>query len=261
MEARCIRTTRRRLWNSHCHLVTIYVLCLEPKDCWPNGQVHFQSWEIRNTSWTLVMAGPKRDIEMPWNYTSQKLWMSAPLSRLYQMKKQWMVSHWDHRQKRKTQKTETGPTSFIVTRQMARTCWTLEEITRCIQRCACRCRFPTISFGHWWLCTNQPASIQARTYVERQDKARNRKDWWMMAPSRSPWSSPVMAVPKPDGSVCVCVDFRAINKHTKLDRYPLPRIDELFAKVGKAPFLTTLDLSKGYHQVLLAEDTIPSLPS
>ena len=83
----------------------------------------------------------------------------------------------------------------------------------------------------------------------------------MMAPSRSPWSSPVMAVPKPDGSVCVCVDFRAINKHTKLDRYPLPRIDELFAKVGKAPFLTTLDLSKGYHQVLLAEDTIPSLPS
>ena len=79
----------------------------------------------------------------------------------------------------------------------------------------------------------------------------------IVRPSHSPWSSPVMAVPKQDGSVRVCVDFRAINKHTKRDRYPLPRIDELLAKVGKASFLTTLDLSKGYHQVPLTADTMP----
>ena len=79
----------------------------------------------------------------------------------------------------------------------------------------------------------------------------------IVQPSHSPWSSPVMAVPKQDGSVRVCVDFRAINKHTKLDRYPLPHIDELLAKVGKASFLTTLDLSKGYHQVPLTADTMP----
>ena len=76
-------------------------------------------------------------------------------------------------------------------------------------------------------------------------------------PSTSPWSSPVIPVPKPDGSIRLVVDYRAVNRLTQVDRYPLPRLDELLAQVGKAKFLTTLDLSQGYHQVPLTEESVP----
>ena len=94
-----------------------------------------------------------------------------------------------------------------------------------------------------------------------QEEVKELLDSGIIRPSTSPWSSPVMPVPKPDGSVRICVDFRAVNKHTQVDRYPLPRIDELLAQVGKASFLTTLDLSKGYHQVPMTEDSIPKTAS
>lgn len=74
--------------------------------------------------------------------------------------------------------------------------------------------------------------------------------------SNSPWLSPIMAVPKKTGNVRICVDFRAINSLTLPDNYPLPRIDDLVATVSSATYLTTLDLSKGYHQVKLTQDTI-----
>ena len=50
------------------------------------------------------------------------------------------------------------------------------------------------------------------------------------------------------------MDYRAV---TQVDRYPLPRLDELLAQVGKVKFLTTLDLSQGYHQVPLTEESVP----
>lgn len=66
-----------------------------------------------------------------------------------------------------------------------------------------------------------------------------------------------MAVPKPEGAVRLCVDFRAVNQLTLPDRYPLPRIDDLIGKVSAARYLTTLDLSKGYHQIALTDETKP----
>lgn len=79
----------------------------------------------------------------------------------------------------------------------------------------------------------------------------------IIRPSSSPWSSPIMAVPKKSGDVRICVDFRAINQMTAPDNYPLPRIDDLLASVSSARYLTTLDLTQGYHQVLLTPSTIP----
>ena len=60
---------------------------------------------------------------------------------------------------------------------------------------------------------------------------------------------------KPDGSLRVCVDYHNINKDTILDRYPLPRVDELIDAIGnrKVMYFTTLDLMRGYHQVKMAE--------
>ncbi|MGH0163547.1 UNVERIFIED_CONTAM: hypothetical protein FKN15_045983 [Acipenser sinensis] len=70
--------------------------------------------------------------------------------------------------------------------------------------------------------------------------------------SSSDWSSPVVMVPKPDGTVRFCIDFRRVNEVSKFDAYPMPRVDELLEKLGKSNYITTLDLTKGYWQVPLA---------
>ena len=76
-------------------------------------------------------------------------------------------------------------------------------------------------------------------------------------PSTSPWSSPMIPVPKRDGEVRLVVDYREVNKLTQVDKYPLPKLDELLAQVGRAKFLSTLDLSQGFHQVPLDTDSVP----
>lgn len=75
--------------------------------------------------------------------------------------------------------------------------------------------------------------------------------------SNSPWASPVVLVPKPDGSIRFCSDFRKLNNVTIPDAHPMPRIDDLIDRVGHATYLTKIDLSRGYWQVPLDERSIP----
>lgn len=75
----------------------------------------------------------------------------------------------------------------------------------------------------------------------------------LIEPSESPWSSPVILVPKPDGSFRVCIDFRAVNKCTKSDSHPIPRVEDCIDKMGQAQFISKFDLLKGYWQVPLTE--------
>jgi len=76
----------------------------------------------------------------------------------------------------------------------------------------------------------------------------------IIRPSRSPWASPILPVSKPDGSVRMCVDFRALNAITTPDVYPLPRIDALIEEVATSRYVITMDLSKGYYQIAIAPD-------
>jgi len=77
------------------------------------------------------------------------------------------------------------------------------------------------------------------------------------APSDSPWAAPIAVVSKADGGWCLCTDFCHLNQLTVPDPYPLPRTDDLLHKLGKASYLTKVDMSKGQHQVRLARDAIP----
>ena len=74
--------------------------------------------------------------------------------------------------------------------------------------------------------------------------------------SHSSWSAPVVIVPKSNGEKRLCVDFRALNKITRTYIWPMPRAEDIFAKLGKAKFFTTLDLRAGYHHIALTKDSI-----
>lgn len=73
----------------------------------------------------------------------------------------------------------------------------------------------------------------------------------MTEASQSEWCYPIVLLPKKDGTIRFCIDFHYLNCTTKVDSYPTPRIDGLIDRLGKAKYLTTIDLSKGYWQVPL----------
>lgn len=75
----------------------------------------------------------------------------------------------------------------------------------------------------------------------------------IIRPSSSPWSSPIVLVKKKNGKMRFCVDYRKLNKVTKRDAYPLPRIDEILDSLGEAKWFTSLDLASGYWQVEMDE--------
>ena len=75
--------------------------------------------------------------------------------------------------------------------------------------------------------------------------------------SNSVFASPVVLVPKTDNSIRFCCDYKKLNEITQPDPFPLPRIDDLIDKVGKAKYMTKLDLSRGYWQVPMDEESIP----
>ncbi|CAM4553043.1 unnamed protein product [Caretta caretta] len=96
-------------------------------------------------------------------------------------------------------------------------------------------------------------SPQAKTAIEREIQ-----DMLLMGvirPSGSAWTSPVVLVPKPHGEISFCVDYRKLNAITRPDNYPMPRTDEILEKLGRAQFISTLDLTKGYWQVPLDESS------
>ena len=72
-------------------------------------------------------------------------------------------------------------------------------------------------------------------------------------PSSSDWAAPIVLVKKKDGTICLCVNYRKLNGLSRADAHPMPRIDELIDRLGKAKFVTTLDLTWGYWQVPVAE--------
>lgn len=76
-------------------------------------------------------------------------------------------------------------------------------------------------------------------------------------PSSSPFGAPVLFVKKKDGSLRLVIDYRALNKVTIKNRYPLPRIDDLLDCVGKAKYFSSLDLASGYHQIRINEEDVP----
>jgi hypothetical protein len=75
-------------------------------------------------------------------------------------------------------------------------------------------------------------------------------------PSVSPWGAPVLFVKKKDGTLRLCIYYRQLNKVTIKNKYPFPRIDDLFNQLGGASFFSKIDLRSGYHQVRIKGEGI-----
>jgi hypothetical protein len=78
-------------------------------------------------------------------------------------------------------------------------------------------------------------------------------------PSSSPWGAPVLFVQKKDGSQRMCVDYRSINDVTIKNKYPLPRIEDLFDQMRGARVFSKIDLRSGYHQMKIRPSDIPKM--
>ena len=76
-------------------------------------------------------------------------------------------------------------------------------------------------------------------------------------PSASPWGSPIIFVDKRDGTTRLCVDYRKLNDVTIKNKYPLPKIEDLFDQMNGARVFSKIDLRTGYHQLKVREEDIP----
>ena len=97
-----------------------------------------------------------------------------------------------------------------------------------------------------------------RAGPEKREELKKQIDYQLAAgviePAQSEWASPVLLVPKKDGTMRFCVDFRRLNSITIPDTYPLPRMDDCIDSLAGAKVFSTLDALWGYWQVPIAEE-------
>ena len=88
---------------------------------------------------------------------------------------------------------------------------------------------------------------------ELKEQLQELLDKGFIRPSTSPWGAPVLLVKKKDGTLRLCIDYRELNKVTVKNKYPLPRIDDLFDQLQGEQYFSKIDLRSGYHQLRIRE--------
>nr|GFC77022.1 putative reverse transcriptase domain-containing protein [Tanacetum cinerariifolium] len=102
-----------------------------------------------------------------------------------------------------------------------------------------------------------PYRLAPSELKELSDQLKELSEKGFIRPSSSPWGAPVLFVKKKDGSFHMCIDYRESNKLTIKNKYPLPRIDDLFDQLQGSSVYSKIDLRSGYHQLRIREEDIP----
>jgi hypothetical protein len=101
-----------------------------------------------------------------------------------------------------------------------------------------------------------PRPMSAPMLDELRNQLAKLQQAGFIAPSSAPYGAPVLFVKKKDGSLRMCVDYRALNKVTIRNKYPLPRIEELLDRLRHATIFSKIDLRSGYHQLRITPNDI-----
>ncbi|GKC77807.1 putative reverse transcriptase domain-containing protein [Tanacetum coccineum] len=104
-----------------------------------------------------------------------------------------------------------------------------------------------------------PYQLAPSKMKELSEQLQELSDKGFIRPSSSPWGAPVLFVKKKDGSFRMCIDYQELNKLTVKNRYPLPRIDDLFDQLQGSSVYSKIDLRSGYHQLRVREQDIPKM--
>ncbi|GJU75700.1 putative reverse transcriptase domain-containing protein, partial [Tanacetum coccineum] len=107
------------------------------------------------------------------------------------------------------------------------------------------------------LVANSPYRLAPSELEKLSGQLKELQDKGFIRPSLSPWGAPVLFVKKKDGSFRTCINYKELNKLTIKNRYPLPRIDDLFDQLRGSQYVSKIDLRYGYHQLRVHEDDIP----
>ena len=102
-----------------------------------------------------------------------------------------------------------------------------------------------------------PYRMSASELAELKKQLAELLDKGFIRPSASPWGAPVLFVKKKDGSLRLCIDYRQLNQMTVKNRYPLPRIDDLFDQLQGAAVFSKIDLRSGYYQLRVRPEDVP----
>ena len=103
----------------------------------------------------------------------------------------------------------------------------------------------------------RPYRMPANELAEMKKQIQELEEKGYVRPSTSPWGAPVLFVKKKDGSMRMCVDYRSLNEVTIKNKYPLPRIDDLFDQLKGATVFSKIDLRSGYHQLKIRPEDVP----
>nr|GEV42415.1 putative reverse transcriptase domain-containing protein [Tanacetum cinerariifolium] len=102
-----------------------------------------------------------------------------------------------------------------------------------------------------------PYRLAPSEMQELSDQLQELADQGFIRPSTSPWGAPVLFVKKKDRSFRMCIDYQELNKLTVKNRYPLPKIDDLFDQLQGSSVYSKIDLRSGYHQLRVRDEDIP----
>ncbi|GJX24233.1 putative reverse transcriptase domain-containing protein [Tanacetum coccineum] len=102
-----------------------------------------------------------------------------------------------------------------------------------------------------------PYRLAPTEMEELSNQLKELQDKGFIRPSSSPWRAPVLFIKKKDGYFRMCINYKELNKLTIKNRYPLPRVDDLFNQLQGSRYFSKIDLRSGYHQQRVQEDDIP----
>jgi hypothetical protein len=105
--------------------------------------------------------------------------------------------------------------------------------------------------------SKRPYKMPINELVELKKQIAELQSKGFIRPSSSPWGAPVLFMEKKDRTQQMCVDYRSLNDVTIKNKYPLPRIEDLFDQMKGASVFSKIDLRSGYHQLKIRESDIP----